>query len=340
MRDPYEIRFSLSKANFEDQKPYLYEIFFTFWIDFYSKAKENDDIEHQAFLRNMDFVLPLCLKSLVLRCSHTLNRTDIVPTMVFDIHHMQLLEVLVSNIASSLVQHSTKRLEGSSGHLVFQAVSKSDFILDFFVGLLAIIHPSQVSYLISTYLQKLRYSENGDFLNARICRQLRLRAAERLASLPRFAALNFPFRYHRDDHRRTSHTLSWINQASSSQVDDNSPNPEVNSSSFVDEQLPKRHWLAETLLNDCFEICLQSCDVIVSGSQVVNTRPSSAMKKQSAMRQRIPLTEEQMLHHQSIAYHAITIAYELLLRKQATDLRFQSEEALSRIAGMCKYIMC
>ena len=56
------------------------------------------------------------------------------------------------------------------------------------------------------------------------------------------------------------------------------------------------------------------------------------------MRQRIPLTEGQMLHHQSISYHAITIAYELLLRKQATDLRFQSEEALSRIAGICKLL--
>lgn len=346
IRDPHEIHFSLSKTTeLENQKPYLYEILFALWLHCYSRARGADDISEdsmvidpQAFVRNMDFFLPLCLKSLVLRCSSKLERIDIVPSIVLDMQHMQILESLVSHIALSLVYKAVEGSEGFSEKVIFGTLMDSDCILDFFVGLLAIAHPSQVSFLISTYLQKLRHCEDGDFLTLRSCRQLRLRAVERLASLPRFAALNYPFRYQRDNQHRYSHTSSWTKQASASQSETKLSIPQSAMPLVLDEKLPKRHWLAEMLLNECFEICLLSCEVIVSGSQVVNMKPNSPKKKQSAMRQRIPLTEGQMLHHQSISYHAITIAYELLLRKQATDLRFQSEEALSRIAGICKLL--
>ncbi len=336
INSPYKIRFSLSRSiETKNQAPFLYEIIFALWLHSFSQKKDSNEvgevktgIDPQAFVRNMDFFLPLCLKSLALRCCDKL-RIDIVPSVVLDISHVQVLEHLVAHIAVSLVHRAVERSKGCGEQTISRTLLDSDEILDFLIGLLSIVHPAQVSYLISTYFQKLRLSEDGRFMNLRGCRHLRIRAVERFASLPRFVALNYPFRYECDNRHRNEQTLSWTNHVLAEM-------PKSISRSIFDEKLPKRHWLAETLLNESFEICFLSCEAIVSGSQVVTTKPNSPKKKQSAMRQRVPLTNEQLQYHKSISYHAITVVYELLIRKHATNEQCQSKEALSRIAGMCK----
>jgi hypothetical protein len=55
------------------------------------------------------------------------------------------------------------------------------------------------------------------------------------------------------------------------------------------------------------------------------------------MRQRIVLSADDIIRHQSIAFHAVTIAYESILRKQAMNVKYQAEGVLNRVAGMCKY---
>lgn len=336
--DPHEIKVSF---NIDSRKPYLYEVVLAIWLhcsDFQrngtgteTKGISTVDINPQTFVSNMDFILPLCLKSFILRCLGRGKNMDIVPTILLDLHHFKLLGSLIRHIAPSLVlqvnEAGTDSKEVDLQHTLFS----SDHIIDFFVGLLAVVHPAQVSRLISIYFQNLKRCGDSASKRIRISHQLRLRAVERLASLPRFAALNFPCRYQNDDQFRPTDSTSWTNQSSNYNTVNGSPHLWTNVSAGPEDSMPKRGWLSDILLNESFEICLFSCEVIVSGKQ-----NKVSKKKLSAIRQKIPLTEEQLLHHQSIAYHSITIAYEMILRKHATDIQFQNEDALARLAGMCK----
>ena len=100
------------------------------------------------------------------------------------------------------------------------------------------------------------------------------------------------------------------------------------------ECLPKSNWLAELLSNECFIICSQSCKVIVNGTMSYVTKSSTSSKKKSAMRQQIAISKQDMAHYQSIGYHSISIAYELVLRMHATDYHYQSDKARGRITGI------
>ena len=362
---PVEIHFSLSSApglETDGTPPYVYEIILALWLHCLNKdlggTRLNNDkktmqINPRSFLQSMDFLLPLCLKSFVLRCSNKPRRIELVPSIVLDMQHMQLLGPLVEHLANSLVYEVVHSEDPLVDKVLADTLSSSDCVLEFFVGLLSTVHPAQVSWLISNYLRTLKECEDYSLdknssddaqttqylKRIRTCRQLRLRAVERLASLPRFAALNYPFKYHAHNEYRANTASSWTNQAKDGGLEHNPSGVRPVMSPVIDEKLPVRHWLAELLLNECFAICSQSCEAIVSGT-IHQLKSANTKKNQSAMRLRIALTAKDVAHHQSIAYHSITIAYESLLRKQATDDRFQSEEGLSRIAAMCKYSVC
>lgn len=64
------------------------------------------------------------------------------------------------------------------------------------------------------------------------------------------------------------------------------------------------------------------------------TKSSTSSKKKSAMRQQIAISKQDMAHYQSIGYHSISIAYELVLRMHATDYHYQSDKARGRITGI------
>ena len=66
-------------------------------------------------------------------------------------------------------------------------------------------------------------------------------------------------------------------------------------------------------------------------------RTKSSRIKQSSMKHRIPLSKTESKRQQSIANYAITLVYDCILRKHASDERFQDEEVLHRISSICKY---
>jgi hypothetical protein len=311
---------------------YLYEIIFSLWVHSH-ESKDNIAAEDSKdFVRNMDFFLPVCLKSMTLRCLNMRNSLELVPKNVLDQKHIRILGSLIECIA-----HDLLALSGRSIRNVTHTLSLSDSVLDFFEGLLAFVHPSQVAWLTFRYLKTLRDNETStenlsqkerkEVFDYIYCsRQLRLRTVEHLSSIPRFVALNFPLKYSAYQDKGRNIPTSWTNQVL---IGDSK-----SSHLFPDRcpRLPEAHWLAELLSNECFMVCSQACEAVVTGFQVKG--PGGTRKKQSSIRQRIKLTEEELHRHQSLANHSITIAYELLLRAHATDSRYQSEIAQSRVAGM------
>jgi len=326
--------------------PYLYETIFALWMQCCKSKGSVDD--SKSFLINMDFLLPVCLKSLVLRCVSQRKAIGVVPLIVFDMKHMEILQYLMGAIAEGLITSGAGNTADFDLALS-KALSMNDFLLEFFVGLLAVIHPSQVSWIIFRYLTKLRECEDEDIrigindgkddhswvtavqYRLRSSRQLRLRVVEKLSSLPRFIALNFPLKYSSSWQGGAIQSCSWTNQAFESPS--SSTNPFLSPYSDGVERLPETHWLAELLSSECFLICSRSCETIVTEtiSQMKSRGPKT---KQSSMRQRVILSEVQIAQHHSTALHAVTVVYELLLRNHAIDTRYQTEDARGRISGM------
>ena len=324
-----------NSSNVSTSSHYMYEIIFTLWVHSHEKEGNLSCEDSRDFVRNMDFFLPICLKSMTLRCLSMRTSFELVPNTVLDQRHMRILGSLTECIA-----HDLLALNGGSLRDLNYTLSLSDSILDFFEGLLALIHPSQVAWLTFRYLKTLRDNEMNteniskqgrkeifDYISC--SRQMRLRTIEHFSLMPRFVALNFPLKYSTYQYKGKSIPTSWTNQVLTNYC---------KSSSFADlfpdkhPKLPEAHWLAELLSNECFMVCSQACEAVVTGFQVKS--PGGTKKKQSSIRQRIKLTEEELHRHKSLANHSITIAYELLLRAHATDSRYQSEVAQSRVAGM------
>ena len=340
-----ELTFSIQHRSDSLQKdtqfPYLYELLWTIWLH-HSVAKNNNATEknqdYQLFYDNIEFMLPLSLKSIALRCLKTNTMPGIVKSIVFDSNHMLILEPIVVTIAQEFVKQV--HAHGTAVDLAINKVLiKSDAMADFFNGLLALVHPAQISWLISRYFDILRACEDDQEISMentfetlaviRVSRQLRLRAAEKLASIPRFIALNFPYKHKPHKWEGSDNPCSWTNQM----LDAHESGDILSITADGTERIPRSNWLGEILLNECFAICSQSCETIVnkSLSQVKST--SSSLKK-SAMRKRIKVPTEDMAHYRSMGYHSISIVYDLILRGHATDSRYQTEEARSRIAGI------
>jgi hypothetical protein len=334
-------------------EPFIYEIVLTMWM-YSSKQHEVERDEnssknsalkfedHELFMKHVDFLLPLCLKSLALRCLERRKSPELVPSLVLDKKHMYILEPLIEKIAKGFVKQ-VLICESSVDLAIANVLATSDTVLDFLIGLLTLIHPSQVSWLIFKYLETLRLCEEDQetpdntasteitIKRIRANRQLRLRAAEKLSSMPRFIALNFPYKIHPYKWLGSNTPCSWTNQM----IDNDqllSGNVLIGSPDRV-ELLPETNWLAEILSNECFIICSQSCEAIVNGT-ISQVKGKNSSKTKSAMRQRISISKQDMAHYHSIGYHAVSIAYDLVLRMHATDHRYQSKEARDRIAGI------
>lgn len=243
----------------ESNKPYLYESIFALWVQawtvFASSLNKSEKrvkgtsnaipawpyelvqginnptacaIEAFSFVRHTAFFLPLCLKSLALRCSNNYTTKLIVPMTFLDDCHMQILVPLVETIALGTMREAMRGSSGvsNSDQMLTKALLSSDHILDFIIGLFALLHPSQVVSLILAYFNILQECEcpietkhnhsankpdNANLRRLRCARQIRLHGVERLGAMPRFASLNFPLKYTGSypKHQSQTATMNW-----------------------------------------------------------------------------------------------------------------------------------
>jgi len=302
-----------------------------------SSNPSTDAIISSSFIRNASFFLPLCLKSLALRCSLQYTTTMIIPMTFLDDSHMRVLVPMVETIALGTMREAMTGGSSAASHsdqMLTKALSISEHTLDFLIGLFALLHPSQVATLVKAYFHILRECEDPQcgtqdptdkFRLRRIkcSQQIRLYAVERLATMSRFTGLNFPIKYS-GSYPKKNQAATWMDHRSNTlQRDD------VIRSYFkkVDRN-PATFWLADLLMSHCLSICHRSCKTIIVEAKA----QSNALR--FGRRDEGSLSREELLRIESVAFHSILVCYELLIKRHASDSRFQTATCNTRVAAM------
>jgi hypothetical protein len=344
---------------FSTSPKYVYEALFVLWSQAWP-GSENSNSKNipLGFCEHMDIFLPLCLKSIALRLHDSSHRGK----AILDEKHMTVLEQLSVVLAKSIMlQYCTNDHIDAPESALLQALVSSEHVLDFFEGLFAVLHPQHMLCLITSYMETLRacehehIQENNDGLlefdwtkqsmhQIRLSRQLRLRAVEKLAVLPSFLSLNYPLKF--SDHLLSpSRTVdnegdsTWKVQYSDCNHDALSqgrPRHEFMTTS-ADKKLPGSGWLAFLLANEALSICALSCEAVVAEA-ISHIESVSHVKREGGQR-KLQLERVDLLMFQSLAIHAITVVYELLLRRHAMDCRFQTNACRGRIAALASEVL-
>lgn len=340
----------LTKA-FDKESPESYQTFYEVLITMtmrirvgqykFGKSHTIDSDElHKIMSDNLEFIVPLCLRSIIVR--HC-NQASQVPSKVhINKPEFELIEGFVVYLVRCLIypcKESSDDVNQRKKSLQ-NALSSSQIVLDFIVGLSSVIEAKQVEILIFQYLQTLRNEETTYIRDAtqtlkpalneeishliRCSQQLRLIAAEALCTLPSFLALNVPMKYSLSSNKETrKESTTWLTQYVRN----------------IQEKLPdfeKRNeainsgWLSDLVMNECFCICSVACQFVIYESiALVDASPDLNRKVTEAK-----LRKDDLVAFQCTAFQAISIVYELVVRRHSMDQRFQSVSAQSRIAGM------
>lgn len=304
-----------------------------------------------SFFVHSDVILPLCLKSFVIRyCRDVKAKQTFSEKAIVDGNHMLLLTMLVEILARGLMGTA---MSGSfpedSDAALGKALASAQTVLEFLVGLCSILHQGHLLILLGKFFKTLRECETENLVctNGKIdfawtgatlqrvksARQLRLRAVEKLAVLPNFLSLNHPL-----THLPRVNSLHLENLSKHLGVDSMN---RYDSSADGSGAFPVNGWLANLLSNECLSICALSSEVVVAeamaqletqsqgATRSPNTRVSELRKRPGAA-----LKRDDLLMFQSIAIHSITCLHELIFRRHSMDERFQRETSRGRIATL------
>jgi len=210
------------------------------WIKAWQQATEPSKYERSnvaasslpSFFSNIGFLLPLCLKSLTLRlaCPDSVGDSlgestkELTIPSTLDEGHMQVLLPFMDVLAFGAMRNTMKNYQVVLNSALGTSLPICDQSIDFLVGLLSIIHPSQISLLIERYITTLFIAEHDDseivdpdmssgwrrllkhfgkdipqrvsadsssgrIIRANCSRRLRLRAVEKLSMIPGFVAI-------------------------------------------------------------------------------------------------------------------------------------------------------
>ena len=343
-------------ANFEEEgnsgRPFIYEAILALFVKSYADdiSKEGADVisdtmynpcalqttMSRCILSQIDFLLPICLKSMVLRFDSSRGSGNVMPTQaILDIKHMQLLDPLMVIFARGAMEQALSGDEKMADVALNTALVSNEAIGDFLVGLISIVHPAQINVLLDSYISKLRDEEdtsNNDrgpaswrlattLRRARASRKLRLALATKVAIIPSFLALNYPLKFPSTPLRKKRSKSSWTQQVLSRLIIKSQTCPYPDGQ----ERLPRAHWLAELLADECFKIGSACCAAVVEEAIL-------QLKQQGSPGEYISRTD--LLRLESMAIESISIIYDLLLRRHALDSRYQSEEARFRTVSM------
>jgi len=309
-----------------------------------------------SFYAHLDFLLPLCLKSIVMRYSEdVMSRYPPGSKVMLDEGHLRIFEPFVELLARGLVGQALSGMSSAEAREVAlrRALESSDVVLDFLIGLFSVLHAEHMRILLTNYFAILLDTETehlGDNINettfewtdenlhrVRCSRKLRLRGIEKLSVLPSFLAMNYPMKYSRSIESLESKKATWLKQYND--IDPDSP------SSIEDsleengvEKLPHSGWLARLIIVDSLSVCALSCEAVVAEAiaQIEESSQHGSPTKDSSLKKRpgASLKRADLLMFQAMGIQAIEIVYELIVRRQAMDRRFQTDSARSRIAGL------
>lgn len=105
-------------------------------------------------------------------------------------------------------------------------------------------------------------------------------------------------------------------------------------------RLPQSGWLSDIVVIELLSICSLSSEAVVAEAMAhvevskSDSKPVSVVTPSLRKRPGAALKRTDLLVFQSLAIHAISCLYELVLRRNAMDRRFQKESCRGRIAGL------
>lgn len=313
-----------------------------------------------SFYHHMDLLLPLCLKSVVLR--YTAEVLPVYPSATrvhLDRGHQLVFGRFADMLARGLVGVALSGLGSSEmqERALLKSIVAADTAIEFLIGLIPVFHAEHIRTIITKFFQVLKDTEtehlggfvhDGDFewneeslLRVRCSRQLRLRAIESLAAMPSFCNLNYPSKFTEENPQLKSTPFTWRRQ--------HCPSEHSESGDFIEaapypdglQRLPVSGWLSDLVIDEALGVCSLSSEAVVAEAlahiEVSRHDPgkqgagvASSLKKRPGA----ALQRDDLLMFQSLSVHAISIVYELVLRRCAVDRRFQSESSRSRLAAM------
>ena len=281
------------RSQIENGNTYVYECIFSLWINAWQDHKipsrrhlsGTNTVSIHSFFSNIDFLLPLSLKSLTLRLStssvgNMSEDIEVSVPFILDANHIKVLLLLMDVLAFGALRYSIKNHQEVLSSSCGQYIQICDETCDFLVGLLALVHSSQVSLLIERYFTTLFICEFDEreslkldfstgwqrvlnyfgknkpiqvapdsppskFIRMNASRKLRLRTTEKLAIIPGFVAINYPLRYTSQRKKKLSLHASWTHQLLDE--DDEGISCPYNDGA---DRLPRSHWLAELLISE------------------------------------------------------------------------------------------
>jgi len=325
---------SLSVGNGASSKEiYLYEALLLVWLKIWSFESSN----FASLAIQLEFFAPICLKSLALRCSASKLRQSSnsnlgkakVSACFLDGNHMKVLISIVSLWANSLLDELSKAIEDET--TVRVGLAGCDGAVDFFTGLLPLVHVAQISEIIKAFINTLQVSDYSrssseapqrtiaSFDRIYASRHLRIQVVRRLSNIPCFVALNFPLKYPAYSTPSRCPASTWLYQIQ--EVPDVMYEGSL-SKPYPDgvDRLPSAHWLADLVSDEGFSICASCCEAILAGT----------IESKKANR----LTKKEVKMLQNLAVDSISVLYESMIRRHSIDMRFQGDEARSRVAAI------
>jgi hypothetical protein len=304
-------------------------------------SNNNSDFQLQHNMaHHIEIITSLCLKSIVRKhCNHTFG---LATKVLMEKDDFDLIEAFTRHLVHCLIfmcKESTDDFSQRESCLQ-NALKSSHVVLDFIVGLSSIVRAKQAENLVSLYFEILRNHEiislqkltNTDtpaqseefYYQMKCSQQLRILAAETLSSMPSFMALNVPMKYvvtDKPDVRKEA--TAWLKH--------HVGRIQVALPGFDKSNAPvKSGWLSELMIVECLNICSAVCLFIVKESVALLEAVRSDNKNNLAFK----LSKVELESFYCTAFHAVSIVYELVVRRHSMDLRFQSESAQGRIAGL------
>ena len=348
--------------------PYLYEVVFALWIQSWTSLAASIESNSQiygtsntiprwpyelikgsynstsdsavalSFIRNMSFFLPLCMKSLGLRCAQ-IDTSKLNVAMTFlDDNHIQIFIAVFETIALGLMRQalSGNNRNANSDKMLTRALMDGDCVMEFLIGAFAFLHPTQVSTLIHSYFNIFEACEDKSCIPPedakkshhrliKCARQLRLHAVERLAAMPAFSKLNFPVKFTGFSPRMKSAPSSWTNQSAGNGLNEDL----VQKNWDKVDHFPQCFWLSDLLMNQCLSICNRSLKTIIKEAKQQEKTAKRGRRKGHSV-----LLRDDLIRMESLAFHSILTAFELLIKRQAMDSRFQTVSSNSRVAAL------
>eukprot|EP00977_Amphora_coffeiformis_P029636 scaffold42062_cov176-Amphora_coffeaeformis.AAC.2 len=312
-----------------------------------------------SFFHHMDMLLPLCLKSIVVRyATEVLPIYPAITRVQLDEHHRMVFEKFAGILARGLVGMALSGLGSAEAteKALRRAVSASDAVVEFLIGLIPIFHSEHMRVILTKYLKVLKDTETEhlgetaetDFewneeslLRVRSSRQLRLHAIELLTSLPSFCHLNYPCKVE-DAHQQSKPAASsWLHQYMQNNehiFEEITTIPE-----YPDglQRVPTPGWLSRLVIDEALSVCSLSSEAVIAEalahaevSRQQSGTSTSGVASSLKKRPGASLQRGDLLMFQSLSIHAINIVYELVLRRNSVDRRFQSDSTRRRIAAL------